>query len=74
MAFIVGPETLDTPSTDGNCLYPARPLGGAPMPTNIKVGGNTLEIYTSTTVPAPVEGIKVNPAIPSPCQPGGFNV
>lgn len=73
MAFLAGPETLDTPSTDGNCLYPAAPVGGAAVPTTIKVGGVPLEIIAGIPVPyqcTPVEGIKVNPALPLPCQPG----
>ena len=42
MAFIVGPETIDTVSVDGNCTYPAAPLGGTPYPTKVVAGGKPL--------------------------------
>ena len=70
MAFLVGPETVDTPSTDGNCLYPAAPLGGTPYATKVVVGGEPLEIYDNASVPASVTPQKINPLIPLPCQPG----
>lgn len=70
MAFIVGPETIDTVSVDGNCTYPAAPLGGTPYPTKVVAGGKPLLIYDNASIPAPVVGVKINPAIPLPCQPG----
>jgi hypothetical protein len=71
MALLVISTTVDTPSTDGNCLYPAAALGGAPVVSpNIKIGGQQAEFYTSATVPDTVEGVKVNPLIPLPCLPG----
>ena len=30
MPFVAGKNTFDTPNTDGNCIYPAKPLGGEP--------------------------------------------
>tara|TARA_B100000902_G_scaffold370813_1_gene396249 strand:- start:814 stop:1185 length:372 start_codon:yes stop_codon:yes gene_type:complete len=68
MPNLVGPETVDTASTDGNCLYPPLALGGTPYPTKVVVGGNPLLIYDNTSVPAPVQGQKINPS-PIPCQP-----
>jgi len=71
MTQLVIPTTVDTPSTDGNCLYPGKPLGGSPVVSpNIKIGGKPVEFYTSATVPDTVEGVKVNPLLPLPCQPG----
>ena len=70
MPFIAGPETVDTPSTDGNCTYPAAPLGGTPYPTKVVAKGIPLVIYDNLSVPAPVAGVKINPLIPAPCQPG----
>jgi len=71
MAQLVIPTTVDTQSTDGNCLYPAAALGGAPVVSpNITIGGQQAQFYTSATVPATVEGVKVNPLLPLPCQPG----
>ena len=70
MAFLVGPETVDTPSTDGNCTYPAAPLGGTPYTTTVYSDGIPIDIYDNLSVPAPVAGVKINPVIPLPCQPG----
>ena len=71
MPNIVGPETVDTPSTDGNCLYPAAPLGGTPyVSPNVVIEGQPARIYNSLNLPASIEGVKINPAIPLPCQPG----
>ena len=71
MPNIVGPETVDTPSTDGNCLYPAAPLGGTPyVSSNVVIEGQPARIYNSLNLPASIEGVKINPLIPLPCQPG----
>ena len=71
MPNIVGPETVDTSSTEGNCLYPARPLGGTPFVSpNVRMEGQQVKIYNSLNLPASVAGIKINPVIPVPCQPG----
>ena len=71
MPNFVGKETIDTVSTDANCVYPASPLGGAPnVSQNVIVNGEKLEYYTNTSKIDPVTGVKVNPLIPLPCQPG----
>ena len=71
MAQLVIPETVDTLSTDGNCLYPAKPLEGQPIVSpNIQINKQQVKFYTASTPPATVEGQKVNPLIPLPCQPG----
>lgn len=71
MAQLVIPTTVDTLSTDGNCLYPAKALGGQPITSpNIKINGKQVEFYTISTPPDTVDGEKVNPLIPLPCQPG----
>ena len=71
MPNIASTETLDMLSTDGNCVYPAAPLGGTPnISPNVLVNGKPLEYHTSTTIIDPVAGQKINPLIPLPCQPG----
>ena len=71
MPNFVGRETVDTASTDANCLYPAAPLGGAPnVSPNVIVNGEKLEYYTTNSVIDPVTAVKINPLIPLPCQPG----
>ena len=71
MPNFVGKETIDTVSTDANCVYPASPLGGAPnVSPNVIINGQPLEYDTSTSVIGTVAGVKINPLIPLPCQPG----
>ena len=71
MSQLVIPETIDTTSTDGNCLYAAAALYGSPVVSpNITIGGTQVQFYTSTAVPATVVGTKVNPLLPAPCQIG----
>ena len=71
MPNIVGPETVDTLSIDGNCTYPAAALGGSPFTAqNVYFEGQPVKFYNSLNLPAQVTGVKINPAIPLPCQPG----
>lgn len=72
MAFLVGPQTVDTANTDALCLYPAQALGGSPVvSTNIFINGTAVEFYTSTTVPSKVEGTPLpTNTIPLPCANG----
>ena len=70
MPFLAGPETLDTTSQDGNCIYPPTPLGGAPTPSTVVIGGAPLQFYHSLTFVSLVSGVKINPVIPAPCQIG----
>ena len=70
MPNLVGPQTIDTQSSDGTCIYNASPLGGTPTPTTVMVNNQPLFIYDETSVPAPVVGVKINPLSPLPCQPG----
>ncbi len=74
MPNLVGPETVDTRSTDSLCEYPAAPIGGVAIPTTVVVNKVPLKIvagapvpYTcSPTVPAPLP----TNIIPLPCQSG----
>jgi len=71
MSNLVGPETLDTPSTEGNCLYEAQALGaGIVTSPNVFVNGQQLRYSHAAMTPTPVAGIKINPLISAPCQPG----
>lgn len=75
MPNIVGTETVDTSSTDGNCLYPAKALGGEPtISSNVLFEGEEVEYYQSTDIPESVDGVKINPLIPAPCQPGNRRI
>ena len=71
MAFLVGPDTVDTVSTDVLCSYPPEPLGGSPITANIFINGEAVRFYTTATIPDPVQGVPLpSNVIPLPCQPG----
>ena len=73
MAFLAGPLTVDTVSSDGTCTYNPAPIGGTPVPTTVMVGVTPLVIISGAPVPyacADVAGVKINPLSPLPCQPG----
>ena len=74
MPNLVGPETVDTVSTDALCVYPAAPIGGSAIATTVKVGGETLEIIAGAPDPYVCDPTTPTPLptniIPLPCQPG----
>ena len=71
MPNIASSNCIDTANTDGNCIYPAKELGGKPhKSSNVYFEGQEVEFYDSTSKIDDVEGVKVNPLIPLPCQPG----
>ena len=71
MPNIASSDCIDTPNTDGNCLYPAKELGGTPHTSlNVYFENEKVEYYDSTSTIDKVDGVKVNPVIPLPCQPG----
>ncbi len=71
MPLLVGPETVDVSSTDGNCLYPSQALGSGVQPAaGIYYEKQPLKFSHAALVPTPVIGVKINPLIPAPCLPG----
>ena len=71
MPNIASSDCIDTPNTDGNCIYAAKELGGTPHTSpNVYFENEQVEYYDSTSVIDTVTATKVNPAIPLPCQPG----
>ena len=71
MPQIASSNCIDTANTDGNCIYPAIPFGVEPhKSSNVYFEGEEVEFYDSTSKIDDVEGVKVNPLIPLPCQPG----
>ena len=69
--FLVSENTVDTPSTGGNCIYAAAPIGGVPIPTNVyfNEGSEVIKIIPPTHIPDPVSASKVNVFNPIPCLP-----
>jgi hypothetical protein len=65
MPNIAGPETLDTLSIVGNCLYPAKLLGGKPFVSpNVRMEGQQVKFYNSLNPPSSVMGIPIDPLLP----------
>lgn len=72
MPRIVGPDCVDTVSTDALCLYPAKALGGNPTQSpNVKIEGEEVKYYQTASVPDPTDPqpLPTN-TVPLPCQPG----
>ena len=42
MPNLVGPQTIDTQSSDGTCIYNAAPIGGTPIPTTVVINKQPL--------------------------------
>ena len=59
--------TVDSSSTNGNCVYPLISIGGAPEPTSVVVNGQPFLMVanTYTCTPAPPSTASVIP----PCPP-----
>ena len=66
---LIGPDAEDSPNTDGNCVYPAKALGGEPTKSpNIKINNQEVKTYDFTsTLDTVTEHTKINPFIPLPC-------
>ena len=67
--FLVSENTVDIPSTGGNCIYAAAPIGGAPLPTTVYSGGEMIKIIPPQHIPDAVSASKVNVLNPIPCLP-----
>jgi len=71
MPLLVTKQTVDTVSSDGTCTYPAKPLGGSPFRSpGIYINKQAVEYYITGSFAENVEGVKINPLSPLPCQPG----
>ena len=74
MPNVVGPDCLDTPSTDGLCTFPAKALGGESTESpNVKFEGKNVEYYgyvANGVLLDEVEGIPLPTNVLGVCQPG----
>ena len=69
--FLVGENTVDTPSTNANCVYSAAALGGVPIPTTVffNEGAEMIKAIPPGHICAPVPASNLNfPPVPS-CVP-----
>ena len=71
---LIGPDAIDSENTDGNCVYPAKALGGEPTRSpNIRINNREVKTYDFTSTLDTVtekETTKINPLIPLPCIDG----
>jgi len=73
MAFVVGPDCIDTVSTDGLCTFPAKPIGGESTTSpNVYFEGEKVEHYpvAENILLDEVEGIPLPTNVLGVCQPG----
>lgn len=73
MPNVVGPDCIDTPSTDGLCTFPAKELGGQSKTSpNVKFEGDFVEHYpvAENIILEAVEGTPLPTNLLGVCQPG----
>jgi len=73
MAFVVGPDCVDTVSTDGLCTFPAQAIGGeSTTSSNVYFEGEAVEHYpvAENILLDEVEGIPLPTNPTGACQPG----
>lgn len=71
MPLLIGPVTIDTPSINGPCLFPAKAVTSPFKSPNIFVNKKTLEFVHEKLPPDLIAGTPNNPLIPcvSPATP-----
>ena len=73
MPNVVGPDCIDTPSTDGLCTFPAKELGGSSSTSpNVYFEGEKVEHYpvAENILLDEVEGTPLPTNVLGVCQPG----
>ena len=73
MPNVVGPDCIDTVSTDGLCIFPAKALGGeSTTSSNVYFEGEKVEHYpvAENILLDEVEGIPLPTNVLGTCQPG----
>jgi hypothetical protein len=65
MPNLIGPNTVDTTSTNGACVYPAKPLGNtAYVSPNVFINKQPLNFFHAAVAPDTVTGQPTNPLVP----------
>jgi hypothetical protein len=64
MPFLVGPETPDSPSINGPCLFPAKPVTSPYVSPNIYIGKKLVKFIHEALPPDTIAGVANNPLIP----------
>jgi len=64
MPLLIGPETIDSPSINGPCLYPAKPITSPFSSANVFFNKSQLKFVHALLPPDTVTGVPNNPLIP----------
>jgi hypothetical protein len=67
MPLLVGPKTPDSPSINGPCLFPAKPVTSPFVSPNVFFNKKQLEFIHNAIPPDTIAGTPNNPLIP--CVP-----
>jgi hypothetical protein len=64
MPLLIGPKTIDSPSINGPCLFPAKPITSPFSSVNVFIGKKPLQFVHALIPPDSIEGVANNPSIP----------
>ena len=64
MPLLIGPSTIDSPSINGPCLFPAKPVTSPFSSINVFFNKTQLKFIHALLPPYTVEGVPNNPLIP----------
>jgi hypothetical protein len=64
MPLIIGPKTIDSPSINGPCLFPAKEVSSSFKSVNVFLNKKRLEFIHSLLPPDTVSGVSWIPTIP----------
>jgi hypothetical protein len=67
MPLLIGPTTIDSPSINGPCLFPAQPITSPFISVNVFLNKQQLQFIHAFLPPDVVAGVPNNPLIP--CVP-----
>lgn len=64
MPLLIGPVTFDSPSLNGPCLYPAKPVTSPFSSVNVFFNKTPLKFVHALLPPDTVNGVPNNPLVP----------
>ena len=64
MPLLIGPATFDSPSINGPCLYPAKPITSPFSSVNVFFNKTPLKFVHALLPPDTVTGVPNNPLVP----------
>jgi len=64
MPLIIGPKTIDSPSINGPCLFPAKEVSSPFKSVNVFLNKKQLEFIHNAIPPDNIAGVPNNPLIP----------